>query len=92
MPPKASFSRASFFSTTRSVTEANSLISAPAQNVPPVPVRTTARTSSRSRSSVTSIRRSLRASVTRLSGGLFRTTLITPSPRSSVMMMSATIS
>ena len=45
--PKASFSLASFFSTTLSRTSANSLTSEPAQNAfSPAPVTTTARTAS----------------------------------------------
>src|SRR5215218_2164593 len=57
-PLKASFSRASFFSTTRSRTAANSLTSEPAQKaLSPAPVTMTARThSSPSRTSRASMR------------------------------------
>src|SRR5919112_83516 len=78
--PKASFSRASFFSTTLSRMSANSLTSEPAQNAfSPAPVTTTARTaSSLSSSSRASIRCSVISSVTRLSGGLLRVSFATP--------------
>src|SRR5918992_5011132 len=81
----ASFSCASFFSTTRALTAANSLISDPAQNaLSPAPVTTTARTaSSRSSSWRASISCLVISSVTRLSGGLLSVSFATPSSRRS---------
>src|SRR5215208_7381978 len=79
-PLKASFSLASFFSTTLSRMSANSLTSEPAQNAPsPVPVTTTVRTaSSASSSSRVSNSCSVIPRVTRLSGGLLRVSFATP--------------
>src|SRR5215217_5665177 len=84
-PLNASFSCASFFSTTRSLTAANSLTSEPAQNaLSPAPVTTTARTaSSRSSSWRASISCLVISSVTRLSGGLLSVSFATPSSRRS---------
>src|SRR5919106_1673689 len=81
----ASFSCASFFSTTRSLTAANSLTSDPAQNaISPAPATTTARTaSSRSSSWRASISCLVISSVTRLSGGLLRVNFATPPARRS---------
>src|SRR5215216_1109225 len=84
-PLNASFSCASFFSTTRSLTAANSLTSDPAQNaLSPAPVTTTARTaSSRSSSWRASISCLVISSVTRVSGGLLSVSFATPSSRRS---------
>src|SRR5829696_4844851 len=85
-PLNARFSCASFFSTTLSLTSANSPTSEPAQNaLSPAPAMTTARTSpSPSNSSSARINCSDIPRVTRLSGGLFNVSLATPSPSGSV--------